>query len=394
MTQGVVRPATSQARARVATRLEVSALSSGAPRNPRIAALAAASPTHVYEQSEIARLVQGHILGADWATNPQQSEIAKKIAHIFSTSGVRQRQVAIDLDAFYSRRHSTGERMAHYETLSYQLGRRAVEACIDCVAETGHEQMASEITDFVLTSCTGYATPGLDIQLARDLGMRGDVRRVNIGHVGCHAAVVGLRQGLATMRANPGARLLQLSLELSSLHWVPSLDPQILTCMALFGDAASTLMLTDDQDATGPEVVDAYCAADFATADQLTWKVTDEGFAMTLSPRVPISLKRTVRAAVEHLLAPHALEISDVAHWMVHPGGPSILDVVQEKLELSDEQMEDSRQVLAEHGNCSSATILLILERLVHSGRAKAGEWAVMMAFGPGLTIETCLLRF
>jgi len=153
-------------------------------------------------------------------------------------------------------------------------------------------------------------------------------------------------------------------------------------------------VLGHDETATGPEVVDTYCAADFASADQMSWTISNEGFVMGLSSRVPITLRRNIGGAMEGLLAPHDLRPSDIAHWIVHPGGPSILTVIQRALELSDEQMRLSWQILREHGNCSSATVLLILEALLRSGKPRRGEWGVMMAFGPGLTLETCLLRF
>jgi predicted naringenin-chalcone synthase len=174
----------------------------------------------------------------------------------------------------------------------------------------------------------------------------------------------------------------------------------VLTSFALFGDAAAALLLTSDPhvagdpNVRGPAVVDTYCAAEFAAANQMRWTISDAGFVMGLSPRVPVTLRRSIRGVVERLLAPHGLEIGDVTHWLVHPGGPSILEAIAGKLELSAEQMALSWQVLAEQGNCSSATVLLILERLLREERTRPGEWGVMMAFGPGLTLETCLLRF
>jgi predicted naringenin-chalcone synthase len=126
----------------------------------------------------------------------------------------------------------------------------------------------------------------------------------------------------------------------------------------------------------------------------MSWTITDQGFLMGLSPRVPVTLRRQVGPAVRDLLAPHGLTTRDVAHWLIHPGGPSVLEAIQGRLELSEEQMEPSWSVLRDHGNCSSATVLLILDDLVRSGRTRPGEWGVMMAFGPGLTLETCLLRF
>jgi predicted naringenin-chalcone synthase len=179
-----------------------------------------------------------------------------------------------------------------------------------------------------------------------------------------------------------------------SLHLSPSDDAESLTSFALFGDAAAALLIGHGADATGPEIVDTYCAADFASADQMSWTITDQGFVMGLSPRVPVSLRRNIAGVVEGLLAPHGLRASDITHWITHPGGPSILTVIQRQLELSDEQMALSWQTLRDHGNCSSATVLLILEALLRSGKPRRGEWGVMMAFGPGLTLETCLLRF
>jgi alkylresorcinol/alkylpyrone synthase len=198
---------------------------------------------------------------------------------------------------------------------------------------------------------------------------------------------------MATVRARPGALAAVLAVELTTLHFVPTLDLEMLTSFALFGDAAAAVVVSAAPGAHGPELVDTYCAADFA-AGQMSWTIGDAGFVMGLSPRVPVTLRRNVAPAVERLLSPHGLTSRDVAHWIVHPGGPSVLEAIQGRLELSDEQMDPSWAILREHGNCSSATVLLILERLLRSGGTRPGEWGVMMAFGPGLTLETCLLRF
>jgi predicted naringenin-chalcone synthase len=119
----------------------------------------------------------------------------------------------------------------------------------------------------------------------------------------------------------------------------------------------------------------------------MTWDVTDLGFRMGLSPRVPDVLSRHVGDVVDELLTGAGLRIGDVAGWAVHPGGPRILDVVRDQLGLAEEQLATSRHVLAEHGNCSSATVLLVLEEL-----ADVDGPVVAMAFGPGLTLYAALL--
>jgi predicted naringenin-chalcone synthase len=372
----------------------VSDLQSDLPsRLTHIQSIGTAFPPHLCTQDDVCDAVCRFSLGPDWNERPELVESARRIARLFRASGVRERQSVIEFDRFYREPRSTGERMAEYQRTAYPLARAAVEQCL-ARAEGDAATLAHGISDVIVVSCTGYAAPGLDIQLARDLAMPRDVRRLMIGHMGCFGALVGLRQGMAALAAHPGAAALLVTVELCSLHFAPTVDLDALTSFALFGDGAAAVLLSDEPSASLPAVVDTYCAADFESAEQMSWTITDAGFVMGLSPRVPVTLRRNIRGVVDRLLAPHALAIGDVTHWIIHPGGPSILEAIAGKLELSDEQMAPSWQVLAEHGNCSSTTVLLILERLLREGRARPGEWGVMMAFGPGLTLETCLLRF
>lgn len=359
-------------------------------RYPRILSVATAAPPRHYDQATVLATVQRHILGPDWQERKELTDRAAAIAHLFQASQVLHRQSAVDLADYYARPRSTGERMATYSTAAYDVGRAALTAAINAV----HARTASAVTDFSVVSCTGYTAPGLDILLARDLGMEPDTRRVSIGHMGCFGALVGLRQSLAAVRAYPHAMAALLCVELSSLHFQPTDAPESLTSFALFGDAAAALTLGFAGEGQGPEVVGTFCATDFATADQMSWTITDAGFVMGLSPRVPVTLRRSIGTVVENLLAPHGLTAEDITHWIIHPGGPSILQAIQQRLHLSDAQMAPSWQILRDHGNCSSATVLLILNALLQSGTTRRGEWGVMMAFGPGLTVETCLLRF
>ena len=357
---------------------------------PRIAALATATPPWRHTRESLLTFVRKRMLGEDWAMRRESREEARQLERMFQASKVEERQVSVDLDTYYEQPRTTGERMETYASAAYALGRDALEACLR--ATPGID--AASVTDLTLVSCTGYTAPGLDIRLSRDLGVRPDARRVVVGHMGCFGALVGLRQLLATMRAYPDAVAALLSVELSSLHFASTLNRDAHALLALFGDGAAAALLTNDKDASGPELVDSYCVADFSAASQMTWEIGDDGFFMSLSPRVPVTLRRHVQAATERLLAPHGLSIRDVTHWLVHPGGPSILEAIAARLELSDEQLAHSWKVLREHGNCSSATVLMVLEEALKSGATHPGEWGVMMAFGPGLTLETCLLRF
>jgi predicted naringenin-chalcone synthase len=178
-----------------------------------------------------------------------------------------------------------------------------------------------------------------------------------------------------------------LCVELTSLHIQPSTaDAEQIVAHALFSDAAAAAVLTPQSG--GYELVDVVSVTDVATADHMTWEVTDLGFRMGLSARVPDVLDGHVAALVDSLLARHGLGRSDVDGWAVHPGGPRILDVIQTRLELTDAQLAASRGVLARHGNCSSPTVLMILDAL----RPAGPDRVVALAFGPGLTLYAALL--
>lgn len=359
--------------------------------SPRVLALASAEPRFHFAQEALLREAQARLLGPAWQHEAAKAQQAAQIERLFAATRVHERRAAVDLLSYYKRVPGTGERMAVYATEAYTLGKAAAD---ECLRRAAGRREPDDVTDVSVVSCTGYGAPGLDILLARDLALPRDVRRVVIGHMGCHGALVGLRQALTAVRAQPEATVLLASVELASLHFTPTLDPEVLTSYALFGDGAAAALIGAGPEGEGPELVDTYCAADFAAAGQMTWTITDQGFVMGLSPRVPATLRRSVGGVVEGLLGPHDLRAADITHWIIHPGGPAILEAVQRKLELGDEQIAGSWEVLRERGNCSSATVLLILERLLRSGRTHAGEWGVMMAFGPGLTLETCLLRF
>lgn len=312
---------------------------------------------------------------------------------VFRGAGVRYRHAVANPLLEDVSGWSTGRRMRRYALEALPLGKEAVGAAL---SDAGLP--AEDVGMFAVASCTGYATPGLDIRVAAGLGMAADVQRLFVGHMGCYAALpaLGAVGDFVVARGRPAVLL---SVELTSLHvQPPTADMGQVVAHALFGDAAAAVVVTPGPAGPGPagpglEVVDVAAVTDPATADHMTWDVTDHGFRMELSPRVPDVLARHVEPLTAGLLARHGLRTGDVDGWVVHPGGPRILDTVTERLGLPADALDLSRQVLAEHGNCSSATVLLVLEALRAAGRPAAGRPAVALAFGPGLTLYAVLLR-
>ncbi|BEL11017.1 type III polyketide synthase [Actinoplanes sichuanensis] len=305
---------------------------------------------------------------------------------IFENSGVRSRHAAVSPLIEDVADWSTERRMRRYQAEVMPLGKSAISRAL---ADAGLE--AGDLGLFAVCSCTGYATPGLDILLARDMGMSPSVQRLFVGHMGCYAALPGLGavSDFVAARGRPG---LLLCAELTSLHLQPSgsrTDIQQIVSHALFSDAAAAVVVTDDP--SGYAVRETAAITDTSTADHMTWEITDQGFRMGLSPQVPSVLAAHVRGLVEQVLTRHGLRIGDVDGWAVHPGGPRILDVVQEQLGLPEAALAESRSVLAVHGNCSSPTVLLVLDELRR--RPVPPRSMVMLAFGPGLTLYVTLLE-
>ena len=200
---------------------------------------------------------------------------------------------------------------------------------------------------FTVASCTGYSTPGLDLVLARDLGMDPGVQRLLVGHMGCYAAMpaLGAVADFVVARRRPAVLL---CVELTSLHIQPATDDvSQMVAHALFSDAAAAVVLRPDESSAGDgcglsglHFVDMVAVADHSTADHMTWDITDLGFRMGLSPHVPNVLARHVGGVIrDRLLAPHGLTPADVTGWAVHPGGRRILEVVEEQLELPADAM-------------------------------------------------------
>jgi predicted naringenin-chalcone synthase len=247
------------------------------------------------------------------------------------------------------------------------------------------------VDQLLTVTCTGYGTPGVDAALAAKLGLGEATTSVTLGHMGCHAALPGL--GVAADAASARQRtVLLVCVELPSLHLqAPGTDLDQIVAHSLFADAAAAAVVTPG--GPGWEVVDDASHTDRAWEEMLTWEVTDHGFRMGLSPRLPQVLAPRVAPLVDALLHRNRLRRSDVAGWAVHPGGPRVVDVVGDRLGLEAGQLEASRAVLTEHGNCSSPTVLMVLERLDCWHTAPPGTWVVAVAFGPGLTIHATLLQ-
>lgn len=313
----------------------------------------------------------------------------RRLQVLFRHAGVRHRHCVVMQpgddggQTFYNGSDhgpSTQLRLDRYSADAPDL---AAAAAVDALRESGRD--AAEVTDLVVVSCTGFKAPGVDLALFERLGLPATCSRTMIGFMGCHGAINGLRT--ASAYARPGTVVLLVAVELCSLHLQYDLGHGQAVANALFADGAAAVVGSADGD--GLRVIDTHSRVFPDTAEAMTWSIGDHGFQMTLDAGVPGQLEAGVRPWLEPWLSGHGLSIDDIGGWAIHPGGPRIVEAVQASLGLPSETGALSREVLAEHGNMSSPTVLFVLDRLRRSG--VPGPY-VAMAFGPGLTGEAALL--
>lgn len=261
----------------------------------------------------------------------------------------------------------------------------------------------ADITHLVTVSCTGFFNPGPDYKIVRALGLNPSVQRYHLGFMGCYAAFPALRAAKSFCEADPDAVVLVVCAELCSLHVRTSNDPDTIMGSALFADGAAAAVISarDIPDASPLLRLDHFETVLTPVGEEsMAWNIGDEGFEMVLGNYVPHIIDDHIIGALEPLLSRdeslRGLPYRDITHWAIHPGGRSILDKVQSRLELSDEQLVPARETLRNFGNMSSATVLFVLKHIVglpprHGDTADADERICSMAFGPGLTVETAM---
>jgi alkylresorcinol/alkylpyrone synthase len=336
----------------------------------RLRSIGRAVPDRVWTQAEL-------YARSPWPKSPL-------IDRLFLESPIRTRGFFVPPDFFLSgNRPSIEDTNRAWREGALLLGGRALTEALDAADLTPRE------VDFLgVTTVTGYATPGLDLLLARSHGLRPDLQRVHFNNVGCHAAVPLLRTAVDHASRRPGTVAVALAAEICSACFADDPSAENLVALSLFADGAAAVVVSTE--GPGWSIVDFASGHDFDHMAWLGFDLREAGFRIVLHPEVPDRVGLAVRAVVEGLLSKHGLTIGDVGCWALHPGGSRILDASQRALGLSDLQLLPSRRVLRDHGNMSSPSVLFVLAEAL---QVTESEWAVALSFGPGLGIEAMLLR-
>ncbi len=331
--------------------------------------------------------------------------IARMIDAASTHSGIDTRYFVIpdgidfSKEKFYSKggnyiRPGTRPRMMEYEKWSKELTTEAVQKLLLI-----HKVNPEKINRLITISCTGFFAPGLDYHLINSLNLPRNVKRTHIGFMGCAASLVGFNLVLEAMNNALGeeeTNTLLVSVELCSLHLQTEPTKDNILANMIFADGAAAALFSNSEllkSKTHLKIISTKSILFNDSAEFMGWKIGDFGFEMMLSTELPKIIFERAVPKLEKIFDDLGIKKEEIKYWALHPGGRAILDSLHKGLELTDEEMKPSRDVLKNFGNMSSASILFVLKEILQTRTIKQNDLCCAVAFGPGLTMEVALLR-
>lgn len=367
----------------------------------RIAGVGTAFPPHYYDQEALLAALR-----RIWARRHTNLDRLEALHRKVLVGG---RYMALPVEE-YEHLETWGQANDAWIRVAQEVGERAVAGALAIAGLT-----PADVGALIFVTVTGVATPSIDARLINRMGLPHDVTRVPIFGLGCVAGASGLARAADYVRAYPDRVAVLLSVELCSLTLQQAdLSLANLIATGLFGDGgAAVVVVGDDHPARvgrpagpggigaggagarpGPRIVASRSVFYPDTERVMGWDISESGFRVVLSADVPVMVLKHVRRDVDAFLAGHGLDRGDIDAWIAHPGGPKVLEAMQEALDLPRAAFALSWKTLAEAGNLSSASVLLVLKETLESRPPAPDRHGLVLAMGPGFCSELVLLRF
>lgn len=347
----------------------------------KITSVATQLPQYTKSTEEIIPLLKIWLAG-------QEERYQRKVIKLFKNAGVERRYSILNAEEVFLKT-SFEEKNDIYKREVIKLAEGALNKALDKASLTPKD------LDFIITvSCTGIMIPSIDAFLINKLGMKQDIVRLPVTEMGCVAGVSGIIYAKNFLKANPSKRAVVLAVE-SPMSTFQSDDYSMLNIVsaAIFGDGCACTILSSYQDEQGPEIVDEAMYHFYNSEKMMGFDLKNEGLKMVLDKEVPDKIASHFPKIIYPFLDRNGITIDDVDHLVFHPGGKKIVQIVEELFGALGKNIDNTRSILSEFGNMSSATVLYVLERFIERG-VKKGDIGLMLSFGPGFTAQRLLLKW
>jgi alkylresorcinol/alkylpyrone synthase len=363
-------------------------LRDGFPFRMKILSATTALPPHYYSQRVLIDAFRKY-----WGGRLDRFEILEKLHAAAQVDG---RYLALPIEDYPQAKW--GDSNNAWIKASLDLGEEAVGKVFD---ETGVDR--DDIGAFFFVSITGVCSPSIEARLINRMQLSKRMKRVPIFGLGCVAGAAGIARAADYVKAFPKQACLLLSVELCSLTVQPDdLSAANLISTGLFGDGAAAVLLAGDEYVgpahpsfqAGPEVVATRSTFYNDTEEVMGWDISEKGFRIVLSREVPDVILKNLGRDAQEFLSDHGLSREDIKSWVIHTGGPKVLEATEKALALRNGALEASWKCLRRTGNLSSASVLFVLEETMKNRRPEPGTWGILAAMGPGFCSELVLLKW
>ncbi len=352
-----------------------------------LAAVFPALPPHRYPQAELTAEFARVCLG-------EGSKQRDVLARLHSNSRVEYRNLAIPIERYRELTDFT-EANSIFIEVAVTLGAKAIAGALERAGIR-----PDEVDLIICTTITGIAVPSLDARMATQVGFRSDIKRLPLFGLGCVAGAAGVARMHDYLLGHPNDVVVLLSVELCSLT-IQRQDRSIpnLVASGLFGDGAAAVvgvgsMRAATQGIVGPEVIDTRSHLYPDTTRTMGWDVGNDGLKIVLDAQVPALVRQYLGDDVKSFAADHDLDVADIGCWVSHPGGPKVIEAIEQELALPPEALELTWKSLASVGNLSSSSVLHVLDDTWQQRPPPDGTPTVLMAMGPGFCSELVLLTW
>jgi alkylresorcinol/alkylpyrone synthase len=349
----------------------------------RIAGVGSAFPKYYHKQEVLVGALKAY-----WKDKLPQPGILDRLDESMK---VDSRFTVRPLDFYHNEMQTWGEANNVWIESSLELGEKAL-----CHALVSAGVEPRDLSAIFVTSVTGIAAPSLDARLINRMGLSPNIKRIPIFGLGCVAGAAGVSRAADYVRAFPDQAAALLSIELCSLTLQrDDVSMAHLISAMLFGDgAAAAVVVGDEVDSNGPEILATKSIFYPNTERVMGWDISEKGFHIVLSPEVPDTVVKHLGKDVDEFLTEQRLSRSDIKSWIMHTGGPKVLEATATALDLTEKELEASWECLRKVGNISSTSVLLVLEDVYRHRRPEPGTLSILAAMGPGFCAELVLLRW
>ncbi len=325
---------------------------------------------------------------------------SRKLGVLFSHSGISSRYSVIpDFDKskhehiFFNGSPSTANVQDRLDVYKEKAIGLAIQAVYSAFRKIKVPFQHFTVTHLITVSCTGMSAPGLSCEIIEMFKLPKDIFHTSVNFLGCNAAFHALKIADMITKSDKDAKVLIVCVELCTLHFQPKNNHDNLLSNTIFGDGAAAVIVTgDDYDEKGIVLKGFYSMLLDKGKNLMGWNITPTNFEMILDAKIPDMIGDEVNEVLVMASKKFKIDPKWISNWAIHPGGKKIVDVIKNKLQLSDENTKASYKILNEYGNMSSPTILFVLNELMQV--PKEGELIFSIGFGPGLSIETALFAY